>query len=102
MIEDNQELEEVALPVEDSLTRQQGDDQSDESESFDEQALAEILAEDQLIEDEFLSSDAEGDDDDEAEKIMVIASEAPSEPAMESLNGTSEDSSGAGDDEISA
>jgi len=39
--EDNQELEEVALPVEDSLTRQQGDDQSDESESFDEQALAE-------------------------------------------------------------
>jgi len=103
MIEDNQELEEVALPVEDSLTRQQGDDQSDESESFDEQALAEILAEDQLIEDEFLSADAEGDDDDdEAEKIMVIASEAPSEPAMESLNGTSEDSSGAGDDEISA
>ncbi|HEU0180225.1 MAG TPA: SMC-Scp complex subunit ScpB [Blastocatellia bacterium] len=97
MIEDNQEHQEAALLAEDSPTGQQGDDQSDEG--LDEQALADILAEDELIEDEFLSSDAE---DETAEKLMSIASESPSETATESLNGTSEDSSGAGDDEISA
>jgi segregation and condensation protein B len=98
MIEDNLELEEAARPAEDSPARQMGDDQPDEN--LDEQALAEILAEDQLIEDEFLSSDPDDDDDDdEAEKSEIIESESPSEPATESLNGTSE---GAGDDEIIA
>ncbi|MBO0724787.1 MAG: SMC-Scp complex subunit ScpB [Blastocatellia bacterium] len=111
MIEDNQEYEEAATPAEDSPTRQEGDDQSEaqSDEGFDEQALAEILAEDQLIEDEFLLSDIEGDpednengEDEAAEKIKSVASESSSEPVMESLNGTSEDSSGAGDDEIKA
>jgi len=97
MIEDNQEHEEAAPPAEGSPTGQQGDDQSDEG--LDEQALAEILAEDELIEDDFLSSDA---DDETAESLMIIASESPSETATESLNGTSEDFSGADDDEISA
>src|SRR5262249_43693607 len=78
-----------------------GDDQSDDwpDEQLDEQALAEILAEDQLIEDEFLSSDAE---DEASEEVMAIATEQSSGPMTESLNGTSEDSSDACDDEISA
>jgi segregation and condensation protein B len=97
MIEENQEHEEAAPPAEDSQGDQRGDDQSDEQ--LDELALAEILAEDELIEDEFLSSDAE---DEAAEEVMAIATEQPSEPMTESLNGNSEDSSDAGDDEISA
>jgi segregation and condensation protein B len=109
MIEDNQEHEEAAPMAEDSPTLQATDDQSDErpSEQLDErldeqldvQALAEILAEDELIEDEFLSPGAEDDDE---EEVMAIAPEPPFEPAAESLNGTPEDSSDAGDDEISA
>ena len=100
MIEENQEHEEAAPTAEDSHRDPWGDDQSDEwpDEQLDEQALAEILAEDQLIEDEFLFSDAE----DEAEEVMAIATDQPSEPMTESLNGTSEDSSDAADDEISA
>jgi segregation and condensation protein B len=105
MIEENQEHEEAAPPAEDFTTRQQGDDQSDErpneqlDEQLDEKALAEILAEDELIEDEFLSPD----DEDEAEDdFMAIETDPPSEPMTESLNGSSEDSSDAGDDEISA
>jgi len=82
MIEENQEHEEAVPPAEGSHGDQRADDQSDEG--FDEQALAEILAEDQLIEGEFLS-----------------APESTSEVATESLNGTVEDSSDAGD-EISA
>jgi len=97
MIEENQEHEEAVPPAEDSHGDQRGDDQSDEQ--LDELALAEILAEDELIEDEFLSSDLE---DEAAEEVMAIATEHPSEPMTESLNGTSEDSSDAGDDEISA
>ena len=97
MIEENQEHEEAAPPAEDSHGDQRGDDQSDEQ--LDELALAEILAEDELIEDEFLSSGAE---DEAAEEVMALATEQPSEPMAESLNGTSEDSSDAGDDEISA
>jgi segregation and condensation protein B len=101
MIEENQEHEEVVPPAEDSHGDQRGDDQSDErfDEQLGEQALAEILAEDELIEDEFLSSGAE---DEEAEEVMAFATGLPSEPMTESLNGTSEDSSDAGDDEISA
>jgi segregation and condensation protein B len=105
MIEENQEHEEVAPPAEDSTIPQRGDDQSDKrpyeqlDEQLDEKALAEILAEDELIEDEFLSPD----DEDEAEDdFMAIEMEPPSEPMTESLNGSSEDSSDAGDDEISA
>jgi segregation and condensation protein B len=105
MIEENQEHEEAAPPAEDSTMSRRGDDQSDErpyeqlDEQLDEQALAEILAEDELIEDDFLSPDAE----DEAEDDFIdIETEPPSEPMTESLNGTSEDSSDAGDDEISA
>src|SRR6266511_3842797 len=91
MIEENQEHEEAAPTAEDSHRDPWGDDQSDEwpDEQLDEQALAEILAEDQLIEDEFLYSDAE----DEAEEVMAIATDQPSEPMTESLNGTSEDTS---------
>ena len=101
MIEENQEHEEVVPPAEDSHGDQRGDDQSDEQfdERLDEQALAEILAEDELIEDEFLSF---GDEDEAAEEVMAIATGRPSEPMTESLNGISEDSSDAGDDEISA
>src|SRR5262249_31128746 len=101
MIEENQEHEEVAPTAEDSHRDPWGDDQSDDwpDEQLDEQALAEILAEDQLIEDEFLSSDAE---DEASEEVMAIATEQSSGPMTESLNGTSEDSSDAGDDEISA
>jgi len=105
MIEENQEHEEAALTAEDSPARQAPDDQSDErpyeqlDEELDEQALAEILAEDELIEDEFL---APGDEDDDEEEVMAISPEPPSEPTAESLNGTPEDSSDAGDDEISA
>ncbi|HEY7183467.1 MAG TPA: SMC-Scp complex subunit ScpB [Blastocatellia bacterium] len=108
MIEDNQEYEEAATPADDSPTRQQGDDQSDIhseaqfEEGFDEQALVEILAEDQVIEDEFLLSELEDNEGEEAEELKIIMSESTSEPAMESLNGTSEDSLGAGDDEIKA
>src|SRR5262245_43846685 len=97
MIEENQEHEEVVPPAEDSHGDQRGDDQSDER--LDEQALAEILAEDELIEDEFLSS---GDEDEAAEEVLAIATGQPSEPMTESLNGTSEDYSDAGDDEIRA
>jgi segregation and condensation protein B len=97
MIEDNNEYEEVAAPAEEALIESTVDDQSDEA--FDEQALDEILAEDQLIEDEFLFSDTE---DEESEKIRIVSSESPAEPAAESLNGASEDYSGAGDDEIRA
>jgi segregation and condensation protein B len=93
MIEDNQEPEEASPTAGDPPASQRGDDQ------FDEQALAEILAEDQLIEDEFLYSD---DEDEEAEKIRIITSAPPSEPATEPLNGTSEDSSDAGADDIRA
>ncbi|HEY9436800.1 MAG TPA: SMC-Scp complex subunit ScpB [Blastocatellia bacterium] len=105
MIEENQEHEEAAPTAEDSPARQAPDDQSDErpyeqlDEELDEQALAEILAEDELIEDEFL---APGDEDDDEEEVMAISPEPPSEPTAESLNGTPEDSSDAGDDEISA
>jgi segregation and condensation protein B len=97
MIEEKQEHEESAPPAEDSPTRPRDDDRSDEQD--DERRLAEILAEDQLIEDEFLSY---GDEDEAAEKIRIISSAAPSEPATDWLNGTSEDSSGADADEISA
>lgn len=101
MIEENQEHEEAAPPAEDSPTRQRDDDQSYEppDEDLDEQALAEILAEDELIEDEFFSS---GDEDEAAEEVMAIATGQPSEPMTESMNGTSVDSSDAGDDEIKA
>jgi len=101
MIEKNQEHEEAAPTAEDSHRDTWGDDQSNEwpEEQLDEQALAEILSEDQLIEDEFLSSDAE---DEAAEEVMALMTEQPSEPRTKSLNGTSEDSSDAGDDEISA
>jgi segregation and condensation protein B len=95
IIEENQEHDEIAPPAEDSHARPQGDEQSDEL--LDEQALSEILDEDQLIEDEFLSSGAEDE-----EEIKIIASESPSEPVKELLNGTAEDSSDASDDEISA
>jgi segregation and condensation protein B len=46
----------------------------------------------------------EGEDaeDEETEEIELIESEPASKPAAESLNGTSEDFSGAGDDEIKA
>ncbi len=104
MIEENEEHEEAAPPAEDSPARLAPDDQSDErpyeqlDEQLDEQALAEILAEDELIEDEFL---APGDED-EDEEFMAIAPEHLSEPTKESLNGTPEGSSDAGDDEISA
>jgi segregation and condensation protein B len=104
MIEDNLEPEEAATPAEDSPTTQMGDDQPDEE--LDEQALAEIIAEDQAIEDEFFSLDSEGDsesdEDEAAEKIETVSSEYLSEAAPGSLNGTSEDHSGAGDDDIKA
>ena len=101
MIEEKQEHEEAAPTAEDSHRDPWGDDQSDEwpDEQLDEQALAEILAEDQLIEDEFLFSDEE---DESAEEVIALMTEQPSEPIAESMNGTSEDSSDAGDDEISA
>src|SRR5262245_57221398 len=108
MIEDKQEYEEAATPAEDSPTAQAGDDRPDEE--FDEQALAEIIAEDQSIEEEFFSldseddseDDSEGDEGEAAEKIDVVSSESHSEAAPESLNGASEDHSGAGDDDIIA
>jgi len=90
--------------AEDSPELQATDDQSDErpseqlDEQLDAQALTEILAEDELIEDEFL---APGDEDDD-EEILAISPELLSKPAMESLNGALEDSSDAGDDEIRA
>ncbi|HEU0185123.1 MAG TPA: SMC-Scp complex subunit ScpB [Blastocatellia bacterium] len=104
MIEDKQEYEEAATPAEDSPTTQAEDDQSDEE--FDEQALAEIIAEDQSIEEEFFSldseGDSEGDEGETAKKIDVVSSESHSEAAPESLNGASEDHPGAGDDDIIA
>jgi hypothetical protein len=96
MIEENQEHEGAAPPAEDPPARPRDDEQSDEG--FDEEALAEILAEDQLIEDEFLSSG----DEDEEEMVEFGAAESPSEPAAGLLNGTSENSSDTGDDEIRA
>jgi segregation and condensation protein B len=109
MIADNKEHEEANLSSEDAPERQSGDGQSDEQ--FDEQALADILAEDQLIEDEFLFSSAEGgvendeedDEEDEgAEKIEITVSESRSDTATESLNGTHGSAPDASDDEISA
>jgi segregation and condensation protein B len=106
MNEDKQEDEKTVTPAEDEPERQPDDSESDEQ--LDEQALADILAEDQLIEDEFLTSSAEGvaendeEDDEGAEMIEITASESPSEPAMESLNGTHGSAPDASDDEISA
>jgi segregation and condensation protein B len=73
-----------------------GDSLSDEEfdAQFGEQALDEILAEDQSIEDEFLAS---GDEDEAAERIRIIASEPLSEPAMGQETEASEDSSDASD-----
>jgi len=101
----DEEVEQIEIIAEDSPASQPGDDQSDEQ--LDEQTLAEILAEDELIEDEFLSADDDGksedeDEDEDAEQITIITAKALSNPAMESLNGTAEDHSSIGDDEIKA
>jgi len=108
MSEEKQEYEGAAQAAENLDDDPRSDDQSDDQ--FDHQALAKILAEDQLIEDEFLSS---GEEDAAPERIRIIASdetvaevsaestsELASEPALESLNGL--DSSGESDDEIRA
>ena len=97
MSEEKQQNEEATPPTEDLNSEPRSDEPSDER--LYEQAVAEILAEDQLIEDEFLTS---GDEEEEAEKIRIIASNPPSESATESLNGTFVDSSSADDDDIRA
>ncbi|MCI0388138.1 MAG: SMC-Scp complex subunit ScpB [Acidobacteria bacterium] len=101
MSEEKQQHEEAAPLAEDLISDPPGDEQSDEP--LDERALAEILAEDQLIEDEFLSS---GDEDEAEDKIRIIASDPRSDLASElataSLNGTSVGSSSENDDEINA
>src|SRR5215831_4472051 len=78
MSEEKQQQEEVTPPTEDLNSDPRIDEQSDER--LDEQALAEILAEDQLIEDEFLTS---GDEEEEADKIRISASNPPPESATE-------------------
>ncbi len=95
MIEEKERHKAASTLAEDTPGNLPVDDQSDER--LDEQALAEIIAEDQLIEDEFLSS---VDENEEAEKTDADASESPSESVTEPLNG--ETASGAGDDEIRA
>jgi segregation and condensation protein B len=65
----------------------------------EDQPIDEILAEDQSIEDEFLAS---GDEDEAAERIRIIASEPQSESAMERETEAYEDSSDASDIEIRA
>lgn len=121
MSEENQQHEDAALAAENLDNDPRSDEQLDEQlddqfdEQFDDQELAEILAEDQLIEDEFLSSgEPSGEEDAVAEKIRIIASdetvtevaaELASDSAPESLNGASPDnvdSSDAGDDELRA
>jgi segregation and condensation protein B len=88
MSEEKQQREEAAMVAEEL------NDDSQSDEQIDGESLAEILAEDELIEDEFLSS---GDEDVAAERIRIIASdesvveaaaESRSESASESLNGT--------------
>jgi len=92
MSEEKQQPEEAAPAVED-LPQGLNDD-SPRDEQPDLESLTEILAEDELIEDEFLSSD---DEDVMSERIRIIASdetvsdvavEPRSKSGPESLNGT--------------
>lgn len=73
MSEEKQQHEENAIaeeePKDDWQDEERVDDQTDEP--VDEQAIAEILAEDEMIEDEFLSFGEEED----AESIRIIASD---------------------------
>lgn len=102
MSEEKQQHEESALEAEDL------NNDASNGERFDGESLAEILAEDELIEDEFLST---GDEDAASERIRIIASdetvseaviERSSELASESLNGTFVEASGEDEDEIRA
>lgn len=102
MSEEKQQHEESALEAEDL------NNDASNGERFDGESLAEILAEDELIEDEFLST---GDEDVASERIRIIASdetvseaviERSSELASESLNGTFVEASGEDEDEIRA
>src|SRR5262249_28107554 len=106
MSEEKQQHEDTAVTAESF----ENDPQSDEQ--LDDQTLPEILAEDQLIEDEFLSPgpSSSGDepssgDEDAPERIRIIASdetvarpseelaeELAPEPSPGSLNGTPADS----------
>lgn len=96
MSEEKQQHEESALEAEDL------NNDASSGERFDGESLAEILAEDELIEDEFLST---GDEDAASERIRIIASdetvseaviERSSELTSESLNGAS---GGVGDED---
>ncbi len=93
MSEERQQHQEAAVAAEDL----NGDPQSDEQ--LDEQAIARILAEDQLIEDEFLLA-GEGE---EAERIRIIASdENLAEASAELPPESSSESSGEAEVEITA
>ncbi len=110
MSEERQQHEEAALAAEDlteDLTEGLNDD-SQSDEQIDGESLAEILAEDELIEDEFLSV---GEEDAATERIRIIASdetvaEADAEPrsesARESLNGTFVEAATDDEDDIRA
>ncbi|MGH9769504.1 MAG: SMC-Scp complex subunit ScpB [Blastocatellia bacterium] len=102
MSEEKQQHEEASLAPEELNGDLRGDEQ------LDDEALAEILAEDQLIEEEFL---ADGEEDTTAERIRIIASdetvaefaaEPQSESSPESLNGAPAGFSDESDDEIKA
>jgi segregation and condensation protein B len=120
MSEEKQQHEEAALAAEDlaeDLPRDLNDD-SQSDEQMDGESLAEILAEDELIEDEFLSSENVGQDgilshNEEAmpERIRIIASDETvaeadakprSESAPESLNGTYVETPAGDEDDIRA
>ncbi len=73
MSEERQQQEEAAIAAEESNDDWQDEQPVDDQivEQVDEQAIAEILAEDEMIEDEFLSFGEEED----AESIRIITSE---------------------------
>jgi segregation and condensation protein B len=73
MSEEKQQHEETAIAAEESNDDLQNEQPVDDQtvEQVDEQAIAEILAEDEMIEAEFLSFDEEED----AESIRIIASD---------------------------
>lgn len=106
MNEEKRQPEETALAAEDLSSDSRSDEQ------IDGESLAEILAEDELIEDEFLSiDDPAGAEDATAERIRIIASdetvaeaaiEPRSAPAPESLNGTFVEAPTSDEDDIRA
>jgi segregation and condensation protein B len=96
MSEEKERHEETAIVAEESSNDRRGEERE---EQVDEQAIAEILAEDELIEEEFLAFDEE----EEAERIRIIASdETLAEASAGSPSEFRSELSDEGEDDIAA